>query len=119
MSYVRLFEDKHGTSHFEGVELELSPMEYSPPAPAQKVSRDFPARKLLFVTVPADWNGEWHPSPCRQFMAVLAGELEIEAGDGEIRILRAGEVLLGEDLLGRGHQTRALTDVSVVMIQLR
>ena len=32
-SYVRLFADERGESHFAEVEVELGPVDYSPPAP--------------------------------------------------------------------------------------
>ena len=38
----------------------------------------------------------------------LDGEAEIEAGSGEKRGFGRGDVFLGEEVCGKGHQTRAL-----------
>jgi uncharacterized cupin superfamily protein len=37
---------------------------------------------------------------------MLAGVIEFETGDGSMRRLRSGDVLVAEDLTGRGHIRR-------------
>ncbi len=44
----------------------------------------------------------------RQFFTVLNGMLEVEVGDGEVRQLVPGDVVLLEDMTGRGHRTTNL-----------
>jgi hypothetical protein len=34
--------------------------------------------------------------------------MEVEAGDGEARVFRPGDVLLTEDLEGKGHLTKTI-----------
>lgn len=51
---------------------------------------------------------DWHPAPQRQIVLVLTGGLAMEYGDGTRASVLPGEFLVGEDLLGRGHKTRAL-----------
>ena len=41
-------------------------------------------------------------------MVTLDGQAEIEAGSGEKRRFGKGDVLLAEDIFGKGHQTRAI-----------
>ena len=36
--------------------------------------------------------------------------MKITAGDGETRIINAGEVILAEDLSGKGHLSESLAD---------
>jgi len=120
VKYVRLYADDDGESHFETIEVELDPTDYAPPAPPINVSTPAPARQVIFLAVPSGWLGDWHPSPIRQFMFFTAGELEIEASDGEVRVFRSGDVGLGEDVCGRGHRSRVLGDtgVSAVIVQM-
>jgi len=40
----------------------------------------------------------------------LSGTAEIEVGDGTIARVEAGDVVLAEDLTGRGHVTRVIGD---------
>jgi hypothetical protein len=75
------------------------------------VSPATPATGLAFVTHPPDVRQTgWHPSQRRPFVVIFDGEYELETTDGDRRRFRPSEVLLAEDLQGRGHVTRALTD---------
>ena len=49
---------------------------------------------------------DWHVGPRRQMIATLAGEGEIETGDGQKLTVKAGVITLIEDLTGQGHITR-------------
>ena len=51
----------------------------------------------------------------------IAGELEVEAGDGERRRFGPGSVVLLEDVSGKGHFTRVVGHGSAggVFVQLR
>jgi hypothetical protein len=120
VKYVRLFADDEGESHFEEVEVELTPTDYAPPAPPINVSTPSPAHQLIFLSVPPGWEGDWHPSPARQFMIFTSGELEIEASDGQVHLFTEGDVGLGEDLYGKGHRSRAVgeANVSAVIVQM-
>ena len=120
MKYVRLFEDRTGESHFEDVEAKLTSTDFAPPAPPLNVSATIPARQMLFLSVSTGWLGDWHPSPVRQFIFVVAGELELEASDGKIRRLRTGDVAFAEDVSGNGHCSRAIgnDNFSAVIVQL-
>ena len=120
MKYVRLYADEEGESHFEQVEVDLAPTDYAPPAPPINVSTPIPANQLIFLAVPPGWTGDWHPSPARQFMIFTAGELEIEASDGQVQLFAEGDVGFGEDLHGKGHRSRVVGDkgVSAVIVQM-
>ena len=120
MKYVRLYEDSNGESHFEEIEAELAPTDFAPPAPPINISRALPTRRIIFLSAPTGWIGDWHPSPVKQYMFVVSGELEMEASDGEVRNFRAGDVGLAEDTEGKGHISRAIgdEDFSAVIVQL-
>ena len=46
--------------------------------------------------------------PRRQYTITLEGEAEIEVGDGMVKRVGPGDVLLAEDLTGQGHITRVV-----------
>jgi len=108
LKYVRLYETPDGQSHFLDVEVPLSPVEFIPGKPPLDLSGRTATADLTFVSIPLDWDGEWHPTPRRQFWVTLSGEAVVTVGDGEQRHLFPGSVVLLEDLTGRGHNTRAV-----------
>ena len=121
ITYSIIYADSAGESHFKTGEAELSETDYAPPAPPLNVSTIHPANSYAFVSCPVDWYGDWHPTPKRQFFLYLAGEMEIEVSDGEVRRLRAGDILLVEDTSGKGHRSRSVgsTDVITMAIHLQ
>ena len=120
MKYTRIYADQEGVSHFDDVEVELALADFAPPAPPLYVSPFRQALLYAFGTLPADWYGIQHPAPKRQFSFFLTGEVEVQAGDGEIRRFGSGSVLLMEDTNGKGHVARVIgeTEASVVLMQL-
>ena len=120
MKYTRIYCDDAGDSLFEDVSIEVSPVDYAPPAPPLNLAAPIDSERMILFSVPAGWDGDWHPSPCRQFYIQLSGELEIQVGDGEIRKFSAGSIILVEDTSGRGHVSRNLgnSEVNAVFVQL-
>ncbi len=110
MRITRIRNDADGISHFDDVEIALDAVDYAPPAPPLDVSAPFPARRALLFEFPVGWFGDWHPSPHRQLYFNHGGQLEVEVGDGEIRRVGPGDVVLLEDLVGPGHVTRVVGD---------
>ncbi len=115
MRYVRVCADDAGESHFEDVEVALAPVDFAPPAPPLDVSVPGPASRFLFLAAPAGWAGDWHPVPRRQWMLYLAGEIEVETSDGEVRRFRSGSATLVEDTTGKGHRSRVVGDDAVLL----
>lgn len=117
MKFTRLYCDSGSTSMFEDVEVPFSPAEFAPPAPPVDVAAAVPASAHLFIRANAGWFDPSHPAPARQFMVVLSGLIEVEAG-GAARQLSAGDVLLVEDTEGPGHSTRVLQDCVIAVTRL-
>ena len=120
MKYVRLYADEAGESHFEDRAAPLASVDFAPPAPPLDVSAPEAASRFLFLSAPAGWAGEWHPVPRRQWMLYLAGEIEVEASDGELRRFGPGSVTLVEDTTGTGHRSRVVggTAALLAVVQL-
>jgi len=108
LPYVRLFCDGAGESHFSDELLPFALVDFAPPAPPISISDALPADAVRIISSPSGWHGDWHPAPHRQFMVVLAGELEVEVSDGEVRQFRAGSVILVEDTSCKGHISRVV-----------
>ena len=104
--YVRVYADADGESHFGDVEVALTPTNYAPPASPLDVSAAVDAERFVFVGGPSGWEGDWHPSPKRQFVFMLRGVCEVRVSDGEVRSFGPGSVVLLEDTVGRGHFSR-------------
>jgi hypothetical protein len=116
-SYVRLFADEHGESHFAEVDVPLVAGDFAPPATPLHVAALFPATSCGYVSGPPDWDGSTpHPSPRRQLMCNLRGEYEVTASDGTVRRFPAGSVLLLEDTSGKGHTTRGVSNEELLVV---
>ena len=115
MKHVRLYADAAGASHFDDRELALASVDFAPPAPPLDVSAPEAASRFLFLSAPVGWAGEWHPVPRRQWMLYLAGEIEVEASNGEVRRFGPGSVTLVEDTTGTGHRSRVVGDAAALL----
>jgi hypothetical protein len=115
LTYLRLYSDTTGESHFAPVQVEVIPRNFAPPAPPFSVSEFTPASRHGFLHLPSDWVGELHPSPLRMWIFVLNGQMEFEATDGERHMIVPGSALLLEDTTGKGHRSRVVGNESVVL----
>jgi hypothetical protein len=75
---------------------------------------------VLFREMDADYDSGWHCVPHPLYLVILAGEIEIEAGSGEVRRFGAGAILRPEDDNGEGHRTRGVGGriISTVVVNL-
>lgn len=100
---TRVYADEQGESRFGEVAVPLRE--------AGKIgflSKPQPAESVIFRKVLPNYDYDFHTAPQRQFIVLLDGEIEIETSLGEKRQFGAGDVLLVEDLTGKGHRTRNL-----------
>jgi quercetin dioxygenase-like cupin family protein len=67
-----------------------------------------PATGIAFRIAPPGYVLYWHCAPRRQYSITLSGEAEIEVGDGTVKRIGVGDVILAEDLTGQGHITRVV-----------
>jgi quercetin dioxygenase-like cupin family protein len=120
VQYVRVYADAAGESHFQDVDVELAEVSFAPPAPPLYLSPFLPATQFGLVRIPAGWHGDWHPTPQRQVFVYLAGEIEAQVSDGEIRRFVPGSVTLVEDTTGKGHVSRVVSpdDALLALVQL-
>ena len=103
MRIHNLYTDANGESHFRDIEIE-----WAEERRGSKLSKRLPATGIIFRETVAEYDLDWHPAPRRQYIVNLAGGVKITASDGESRIIGAGEVILVEDITGKGHLSQGL-----------
>jgi quercetin dioxygenase-like cupin family protein len=102
MKVVRLYTGSDQQSHFEEVELSFEPGERLQTTVLQKAS------SVVFRRAPVGHVIDWHPAPRRQYVVTLSGQWEIVCSDGTKRLFKPGDVMLAEDLTGKGHVSRVV-----------
>ena len=115
MKYVRVYADPSGESHVEDVEVPFSPLDDARPIPPIHVSAFTPAAQVAFLRCPPGWHGARHPAHCRQFLFHLAGEMEVEVSDGEVRRRGPGSITLLEATSGKGQAARVVGPEEVLL----
>lgn len=108
-TYERVYSDENGESHFETVEVAFQEFDYAPPADPLLVSEIEDASRFGFVMAAPDWVGDWHPTPVRQYMVFVSGEVEITVSDGSKRRFGPGRPLRLDDTTGKGHHTATVS----------
>src|SRR5262249_25831156 len=103
MRIHNLYVDEKGETHFRDIEVE-----WVEERPGGRLSRRMAATGIIFRQTGGDYDLDWHPAPRRQYIINLDGGVEITASDGEKRMIGAGEVLLVEDITGKGHLSKAV-----------
>ena len=98
-----VYEKHRETWHFRDVEVE-----WVEEGPGGKLSKRLSATGIIFREVQAAYDLDWHPAPRRQYIINLDAGVQITASDGESRRIGAGEVILVEDVWGKGHLSKAL-----------
>ena len=104
---LRIYSAADGQSHIAEMPLAMRPFvdtegAHGEGTPLQHV------QGITFRVAPPGYVLSWHCAPRRQYTVTLAGAAEIEVGDGTVRRVGPGDVLLAEDLTGQGHITRVV-----------
>ena len=103
MRIHNLYVDDHGESHWRDIQVE-----WAESRNFSKYTARLPATGIIFRQTAGDYDLDWHPAPRRQYIINLDGGVKITASDGEAREIGAGEVILVEDIHGKGHLSQSL-----------
>ena len=98
MQIARIFSGDDGESHFEDLTADQL---------AEVVSQVGDGAIRLNRS-PAQSFSDFHTAPRRQYVVMMAGEVEFETADGSRRRMVPGDLLVAEDLTGHGHIARGV-----------
>jgi hypothetical protein len=103
IAFVRVYNTEDGESHLDDIEYSLATTNHG-------LIADHVGIEEVVLRV---WNDRpdeerRHVAPRRQLVIHLSGSAEVEASDGERRVLETGSILLTEDTEGKGHVIRSL-----------
>ena len=101
---TRIYTGEDGKTHAEELAVPLSPGN----RPTTELSEAVPVTSVQFRRSSPAYYIDWHTAPRRQYVITLAGESEVEIGDGTRIRLHPGHILLAEDTTGQGHISRAI-----------
>ncbi len=100
-----LYCDADGESHWRDIQID-----WAEENEAGKLSKLQPAFGIIFRQTQAEHDRPWHPAPRRQYIINLDAGVELTASDGEARAIGAGEVILVEDVSGKGHLSKSINN---------
>jgi len=104
-SITRIYTDETGESHFEDQLIPLTDK-----GPIGCLSENIAVRAVIFRKVTEQYDYDFHNAPARQYIVLLDGAIEIETSQGDKRTFTAGDILLAEDITGKGHRSRNITE---------
>ncbi|MGD0104415.1 MAG: hypothetical protein ABSC06_10295 [Rhodopila sp.] len=103
MRIHNIYVDASGETHWRDIEVQ-----WVEERNGSKLSARLPANGIIFRETGGDYDLSWHPAPRRQYIINLDGGVRITASDGEAREIGAGEVILAEDISGKGHLSKSI-----------
>ena len=101
MAIIRVYAGSDGKSHFEEIEPSLAPR-----GDRSESGELIPGSGILIRRFDPGRSNPWHHAPGRYAVFTLSGAVDIEIGDGTVRRLGVGDILIAEDTTGQGHATR-------------
>jgi len=105
MRIHNLYVDDQGETHFRDAAVE-----WTREGPGGKMSDTLKATGVIFRQTPGSYDYDWHPAPRRQYIINLDAGVQLTASDGEARVIGAGEIVLVEDITGKGHLSKSVNN---------
>ena len=117
MKFPMIHTDEQGETHFSVYEIQERELAVGPPPNPKGQMSDFgEVTTMSVISFPSGTEAPAHNAPQPYIVIVLSGEGEVVTSDGEARQFHPGEVLFCNDLTGKGHVTRALTDMILAFV---
>ena len=110
MRYNHIFTLANGETSCSLISTELKNADFV--MNSQQVAiKDFgDAKNLKFCSSPKGWDGGWHNSPVKQFVIGVSGAIQVICSDNSKVTTSEGDVVLLEDLTGKGHHTEVTSN---------
>ncbi len=102
MKYTRIFTGPDGNSHFEDIDVPLKDTPRGNQGPTMK------ATGVFFRITGTDYDLDFHNPNNRQFVITLEGQVDVTASDGTTRRFGPGDIMLADDITGKGHLSKAV-----------
>jgi hypothetical protein len=112
---TRLYTGADGLTHADVMEAKLT---LRPGGDLYEQGEMLKATGAQIVRAAPGYVQDWHTAPRRQYVITIAGRGEIEIAAGKKVPMAPGQILLVEDLTGKGHLTRTVGNqdrVSVIV----
>lgn len=103
MKITRIYTDAAGETHFGELDIPLKDA-----GAIGLLSQLQRATGIIFRETSGTYNYDWHNTPRRQYVIMLEGGVDFTVSDGETRRFGSGNVVLLEDISGKGHISRAV-----------
>lgn len=122
MNYIRIFADETGETHIADGHLDYRTDVIADNVPPLEISSLVPGTDVFFIRTDVDSafrDLPFHNAPRRMMVIQLVGSSEQTTSDGAVRVLKPGDVLIAEDVTGKGHKSRNIgSEVLYAMIPL-
>lgn len=103
LALAHLYGGDDGESH-----VEMLPLPRTGGQPGRSVQTRLYATDVeIGDTLPGDFI-DYHGVSTPRLLIVLAGQLEVGLGDGTKYVLSKGDIVLADDVTGRGHTSRTI-----------
>ena len=117
MKFPAIQADERGETSFSILEVPDQEVPFGPPPNPTGRKTDFGAVESMFAfSIPAGTEVPAHNAPQPYICIILSGDGEVVTSDGDVRRLGLGDLLFCDDLTGKGHVTRAITDVVAAFV---
>jgi quercetin dioxygenase-like cupin family protein len=117
MKFPRIYSDENGETHISVRDLAEHDAPLGPPPnPVGRMSDREAVNSFVTFSVPAGAEAPAHNAPQPYICIVLSGEGEVVASDGATVRLGPGGLIYCDDVRGKGHVTRSITELSLAFV---
>ena len=122
MEYIRIFTDDDGETHIEDCTMPYRTDVIAENVPPLHISSLLKAEGVFFMHSEVDDSFKilpFHNAPRRMMVIQLTGSSEQTTSDGSVRLMKPGDILVAEDVTGKGHKSRNIgCEVLYAMVPL-
>lgn len=117
MTILRLYTGSDGQTHEDNVQVKFTSTTMYPEAEASEAVK---VSEAQFFRLPKGKVQDWHKPAYRQYVVTLSGRAEVEIAGGQKILLGPGQVVLLENVTGKGHITRSIgsEDLTLFIVPL-
>ena len=115
IAIIRIYTGPDGLSHMGTIQVKFQPSRLRAGLDESE-ARKFSGGRLM--RWPRGYVWEWHNASERQYVITISGRAEVEVSGGQKFQAGPGQIVLAEDLTGKGHITRSIGSEDLVLLLL-